>query len=191
MAAKTINETKIREALTKLFIAHNYVARDTTKLFVYLEALAGIPPKYVEEACQVGAHGKLGGNPSFLPTVAELYQYAEALLDREYREEKRQQERDRNKQELVQEAKNSPQQKERIVAQFKQLLVDMRDGKRIGDEPNRDIKTFNPAAPTFKPYDLDMNQAEITRCVMAYRRGQDWEKLVPKDSYQQKLLGLT
>jgi hypothetical protein len=36
------------------------------------------------------------------------------------------------------------------------------------------FRPFNPASKTFSPSKLGISQEQITECVKAYRRGEDW-----------------
>jgi hypothetical protein len=69
----------ITQALTRLFLAFPQNGDEnerTAKLAVYCEILASVEARFVIEACQCAAKGKLG---AFLPPAGELYQLAEKL----------------------------------------------------------------------------------------------------------------
>ena len=51
------------------------------KLGAYWEVLSGLPAEYVVASCRKAARGDIG-NRGFLPTAAELYQAASAMVPR-------------------------------------------------------------------------------------------------------------
>ena len=74
-----------KKALAKLFLCYGQSGDETekkAKLHAYWEVLEGRDPRFVIEACDYAAKGKIGDG-RFLPTAAELFHAAEAFAARD------------------------------------------------------------------------------------------------------------
>ena len=79
-----MTENEAKKALAKLFQCFSVSGSDEErkiKLAAYWEVLSGLPAEYVVASCRKAARGDIG-NRGFLPTAAELYQTASAMVPR-------------------------------------------------------------------------------------------------------------
>jgi len=102
----------------------------------YWEILEPLQPRFVIEACEYAAKGKVGDG-RFLPTAAELFQSAEAFAAREAQR--------RKPRELgsMYETRNDPATRQWIIDGFAKLLADLRSGVPI-DPDKATNKVFRP-----------------------------------------------
>ena len=184
-----------KKALAKLFLVFpspgtageiNHQARMTA----YWEILSRLAPSFVIEACEYAARGKCGDG-RFLPSAGELYQVGQEFAVRAAQA----------KREAAPRLSDAPTQndyatRQRIIAGFKKLSEDLRNGTPIDpDRATMEVfhpsdpfswfpgtappQKFDPVAETFSPYRLKMTIDEIKACVMAYRAGGDWQSMLP------------
>jgi len=99
------------------------------KLKAYWEVLEGRPHRFVVEACEYAAKGKVGDG-RFLPTAAELFQTAEVFAAREAQR--------RRPREVEYAPKNDPATRQRIIEGFDKLLADLMSSTPI--DPDRATK---------------------------------------------------
>jgi hypothetical protein len=105
-----------KKALAKLFLCYPLSGDESerqAKLQAYWEVLEGREPRFVIEACEYAAKGKVGEG-RFLPTAAELFNAAEAFSAREV------QRKHVPKIEFLQQ--NDPATRQRIIDGFANLL---------------------------------------------------------------------
>lgn len=133
-----------RNALARLFLAYSQTGDSDdrkAKMLAYWDVLRDVTPRYVCDACEYAAKGKLG-DPKFMPTAGELYQCAQALEHRAARQDVR-------RYLSEPEVRNDPQTQARICAGFKKLLADLRAGVPI--DPDKATKAvFHPEVTDYR-----------------------------------------
>jgi len=93
----------------------------------YWEVLEKREPRFVIEACEYAAKGKIGDG-RFLPTAAELFQAAEAFAAREAQ-------RRRPRELTSMPSQNDAITRQRIIDGFQKVVADLRSGVPI--DPDR------------------------------------------------------
>jgi len=146
-----------KKALARLFLSFCQTGDDEEqrgKMLAYWNVMQGVTPRYVIDACDYAAKGKLG-DPKFMPTAGELYQCAQALEHRASRQDVR-------RYLSEPEVRNDPQTSARICAGFKKLLTDLHVGVTI--DPEKATKAvFHPELPDYRDTPLSVSTSLQTK----------------------------
>lgn len=140
MTITCLSEQKIRKALGKMFIAFpgsGACKESGDRMEVYVEAVRRFPLSYIEEACDYAVRGKLG-NGAYPPSAPQLRELVSELQDRDLRKLGHKKFSWEKSDEPVH---NTPEQRARIIAGFKELLSDLRSGNPI-DPDRATLKVF-------------------------------------------------
>ena len=120
MTIVSLNERELRHAIAKMFLSFPSSGRwNEKKLEAYYDALHRIPLAYVKEATEYVARGKLGPD---LPSAAALTKLAGELQYRAMKKKPPAREV---------EAQNTHIERTRVILGFRELISDLKSGKRI------------------------------------------------------------